>query len=128
MQKLAVSFTVSLVVCLITMYINYQSYQETKYLAWSHPVHGGEITLEFAPGWRAVHIYAMRQEDRDSHKLVFSPVSLAVCLTALTLVNRGLLAGGSPGAPFRDALLLLAGYAVLFLGYRVLQALMDQFG
>ena len=50
MQKTVVAFAVSLAVCLISMYVNYRAYQETHYLEWSYRSHGGEITIEFAPG------------------------------------------------------------------------------
>ena len=73
MQKWGIAFAAALVVCLVSMYINYRSYQERHYLEWSYRNHGGEITIEFAPGWHAVHIYAMHPEDHDSHKLFFRP-------------------------------------------------------
>ena len=87
MQKTAVAFAVSLAVCLISMYVNYRAYQETHYLEWSYRSHGGEITIEFAPGWHSVHIYAMHPDDQDSHKLVFSPVPLAIVLLVLNVFN-----------------------------------------
>ena len=113
-KNLIVAFGVSLAVCLASMYGNYRAYRETNYLAWSHRVHGGEITVEFAPGWHAVHTYGMTPEEKDAHNLVFSPVALAVSLLALTLVGWAALAKFSTGEPCKDFFLLLAGWAVLF--------------
>ena len=127
MQKLAAAFAASLAVCLVSMYVNYRSYQETHYLEWSYRNHGGEITIEFAPGWHAVHIYAMRMDDHDSHRLVFSPVPLAVSLLVFTLVGRAVLAVVSVGAPWKDFLMLFVGFAVLFYGGRALLELWEEF-
>ena len=127
MQRLAVAFSVSLAVCLVSMYVNFQSYQARNYLAWSHRNHGGEITIEFAPGWHAVHIYAMNPEDHDSHKLVFSPVLLAVSLFVFTLVGWAVLAKLSTGEPWKDFLLLFVGYAVIFYGGRAILELWQDY-
>lgn len=125
MQKTAVAFAVSLAVCLISMYVNYRAYQETHYLEWSYRSHGGEITIEFAPGWHSVHIYAMHPDDQDSHKLVFSPLPLAIFLLVLTLVGRGVLAVVSTGEPVKDFFILLACYVAVLLGYLVYDELRD---
>ncbi len=127
MQRLAVAFSVSLAVCLVSMYVNFQSYQERNYLAWSHRNHGGEITIEFAPGWHAVHIYAMHPEDHDSHKLVFSPVLLAVSLFVFSLVGWAVLAKLSTGEPWKDFLMLFVGYAVIFYGGRAILELWQDY-
>ena len=126
-KHLSVAFAVSLLLCLASMYVNYQSYQETHYLAWSYRIHGGEITMEFAPGWHAVHIYAMRPEEHDSHKLAFSPVVLAVSLLAFTLLGYVVLAKFSVGAPWKDFLLLFVGFTVLFFGGRAILELWEEY-
>lgn len=128
MQKTAVAFAVSLAVCLISMYVNYRAYQETHYLEWSYRSHGGEITIEFAPGWHSVHIYAMHPDDQDSHKLTFSPLPLVIFLLVLTLIGRGVLAVASTGEPWKDFLLLFVGCAVLFFGARALLELWEDYG
>ncbi|MBQ9377655.1 MAG: hypothetical protein IJU05_07640 [Schwartzia sp.] len=125
MNKLVVAFGAALVVCLISMYANYRSYQERHYLDWAYRSHGGEITIEFAPGWHAVHIYAMSSEEQDSHKLVFSPVILVVSLLVLTLVNHALLAVLPDGGPARGFLMLLACYLGAFLCYLTYDELRD---
>lgn len=125
MQKTAVAFAVSLAVCLISMYVNYRAYQETHYLEWSYRSHGGEITIEFAPGWHSVHIYAMHPDDQDSHKLVFSPLPLAIFLLVLTLIGRAVLAIYSTGEPVKDFFILLACYVAVLLGYLVYDELRD---
>ena len=125
MKNLTISFAAALVVCLVSMYVNYRSYQERHYLDWSYRNHGGEITIEFAPGWHAVHIYAMSSEDQDSHKLVFSPVILAVSLLVLTLANRALLAVLPTVEPARAFLMLLACYVGVFLCYLAYDELRD---
>ena len=127
MQKTAVAFAVSLAVCLISMYVNYRAYQETHYLEWSYRSHGGEITIEFAPGWHSVHIYAMHPEDHDSHKLVFSPVLLAIALFVFTLAGRAVLALVSLGEPWKDFFMLLIGFAVIIFGCRVIVDFWDDF-
>ena len=91
MRHLALAFAGSLAVCLATMYVNYQSYQETQDLEWSLRRDGGEITVETAPGWHAVHIYAMTPEQRGSHKLEFAPVSLAISVLVGTGAVYGVL-------------------------------------
>ena len=120
MKHWLVAFAASLAVNLLSMYVNYQSYQETHYLEWSYRSHGGEITIEFAPGWHSVHIYAMSPEEQDSHKLVFSPVILAISLCVFTLVGWAVLSRLSTGEPWKDFLMLFAGYAVLFYGGRAI--------
>ena len=124
-KNLAVAFAAALVVCFASMYVNYRAYQERHYMEWSYRSHGGEITIEFAPGWHSVHIYAMHPEDHDSHKLVFSPVLLAVSLFVLTLAGRAVLAIYSTGEPVKDFFILLACYVVVFLGYLVYDELRD---
>ena len=119
-KNLFVAVSVSIAVNLISMYVNYQSYQETHYLEWSYRVHGGEITIEFAPGWHAVHIYAMRPEENDSHKLAFSPVILVVSLLAFTLAGCAVLAKFSLGEPWKDFLMLFVGSAAIFWGGRAI--------
>ena len=118
MKNLSVAFAVALAVNLASMVINYQAYRENHYLEWSYRSHGGEITIEFAPGWHAVHIYAMTPEEQDSHKLVFSPVPLAISLLVFTLAGWAALAKLSTGEPWKDFLLLFAGFAVTFYGGR----------
>lgn len=120
MKNLPVAFAAALAVTLASMIINYRAYQETHYLEWSYRSHGGEITIEFAPGWHAVHIYAMRPEDHDSHKLAFSPVPLAISLFVFTLVGCAALAMISTGEPWKDFLMLFAGFAVIFYGGRAI--------
>ena len=127
MQKTAVAFAVSLAVCLISMYVNYRAYQETHYLEWSYRSHGGEITIEFAPGWHSVHIYAMHPDDQDSHKLVFSPVLLAVALFVFTLAGWAVLAMISSGEPVKDFFMLLIGFAVIIFGCRVIVDFWDDY-
>ena len=127
MQKWTIAFAAALAVCLVSMYINYRSYQERHYLDWSYRSHGGEITIEFAPGWHSVHIYAMSQEDQDSHKLVFSPVLLAVALLVFTLAGRAVLALFSTDEPWKDFLMLFIGYAVIFYGGRELLELWEDY-
>ena len=127
MKNLSVAFAVALAVNLVSMYVNYQSYQESHYLEWSYRNHGGEITIEFAPGWHAVHIYAMHPEEQDSHKLVFSPVILAISLLAFTLVGWGVLVKLSTGEPWKDFLMLFVGYAVIFLGGRAILELWEDY-
>ena len=127
MQKWGIAFAAALVVCLVSMYINYRSYQERHYLEWSYRNHGGEITIEFAPGWHAVHIYAMRPEDYDSHKLVFSPLPLAIALFVFTLAGRAALALVSLGEPWKDFFMLLIGFAVIIFGCRVIVDFWDDY-
>lgn len=127
MQKWPIAFAAALVVCLVSMYVNYRSYQETHYLEWSYRNHGGEITIEFAPGWHAVHIYAMHPEDHDSHKLVFSPLPLAIALCVFALAGRGALALISTGEPWKDFFMLLIGFAVIIFGYRAIVDFWDDF-
>lgn len=127
MQKWAIAFAAALVVCLVSMYVNYRSYQERHYLEWSYRNHGGEITIEFAPGWHSVHIYAMHPEDHDSHKLVFSPVLLAIALFVFTLAGRAVLALVSLGEPWKDFFMLLIGFAVIIFGCRVIVDFWDDF-
>ena len=124
-KNLAVAFAAALVVCFASMYVNYRAYQERHYMEWSYRSHGGEITIEFAPGWHSVHIYAMHPEDHDSHKLVFSPVLLAVSLFVLTLAGRAVLAIYSTGEPIKDYFILLACYVAVLLGYLVYDELRD---
>ncbi len=69
----------------------------------------------------------MSAEDQDSHKLVFSPVSLTVTLLALTLVGWAVLAKLSAGEPVKDFFMLLVGYAVLFFGYRLFIELWEDY-
>ena len=127
MQRLAVAFSVSLAVCLVSMYVNFQSYQESNYLEWSHRNHGGEITIEFAPGWHAVHFYAMRNCDHDSPRLVFSPLPLAIALLVFTLAGRAALALVSLGEPWKDFFMLLIGFAVIIFGCRVIVDFWDDY-
>lgn len=127
MKNLPVAFAAALAVTLVSMYINYQAYQENHYLAWSYRNHGGEITIEFAPGWHSVHIYAMHPDDRDSHKLVFSPVLLAVALFVFTLAGWAVLAMISSGEPVKDFFMLLIGFAVIIFGCRVIVDFWDDF-
>ena len=127
MQKGGIAFAAALVVCLVSMYINYRSYQERHYLEWSYRNHGGEITIEFAPGWHAVHIYAMHPEDHDSHKLVFSPLPLAISLFVFTLAGRAALALVSLGEPWKDFFMLLIGFAVIIFGCRVIVDFWDDY-
>ncbi len=127
MQKWTIAFAAALVVCLVSMYVNYRSYQETHYLEWSYRNHGGEITIEFAPGWHAVHIYAMRNGDHDSHRLVFSPLPLAIALFVFTLAGRAALAMISFGEPWKDFFMLLIGFTVIIFGYRVIVDFWDDF-
>ena len=124
-KNLVVAFAAALVVCFASMYVNYRAYQERHYMEWSYRSHGGEITIEFAPGWHSVHIYAMHPEDHDSHKLVFSPGLLAVSLFVLTLAGRAVLAIYSTGEPVKDFFILLACYVAVFLGYLVYDELRD---
>ena len=126
-RNMTVAFAVSLVVCFASMYVNYRAYQERHYLEWSYRSHGGEIKIEFAPGWHSVHIYAMHPDEHDSHKLVFSPVLLAVALFVFTLVGWAALAKLSAGDPIRDFFMLLVGYAVLFYGGRILAELWEDY-
>ena len=128
MKNLPVAFAVALAVTLVSMYINFRAYQENHYLEWSYRNHGGEITIEFAPGWHSVHIYAMHPDDQDSHKLVFSPLPLVIFLLVLTLIGRGVLAVASTGEPWKDFLLLFVGCAVLFFGGRALLELWEDYG
>ena len=127
MKNLIVAFAASLAVCLVSMAINYRAYRETNYLEWSYRSHGGEITIEFAPGWHAVHIYAMSPEERDSHKLSFSPLPLAAALLVLTPVGWAALARLSTGEPWKDFFMLLAGFAVLFFGGRTIWELWEDY-
>ena len=127
MQKWGIAFAAALVVCLVSMYINYRSYQERHYLEWSYRNHGGEITIEFAPGWHAVHIYAMHPEDHDSHKLVFSPLPLAIAFFVFTLAGRAALALVSLGEPWKDFFMLLIGFAVIIFGCRVIVDFWDDY-
>ena len=127
MQRWAIAFAAAIVVCLVSMYINYQAYQETKYLEWSYRNHGGEITIEFAPGWHSVHIYAMHPDDHDSHKLVFSPVLLAIALCVFTVVGWAVLAKLSTGEPWKDFLMLFVGFAVIFYGGRMILELWEDY-
>ena len=127
MQKWTIAFAAALAVCLVSMYINYLSYQERHYLDWSYRNYGGEITIEFAPGWHSVHIYAMHPEDHDSHKLVFSPVLLAIALFVFTLAGRAVLALHSAGEPVKDFFLLLIGFTVIFYGGRILVEFWEDF-
>ena len=127
MKNLAVAFAAALVVCLFSMYINYRSYQETNYLEWSYRRYGGEITIEFAPGWHAVHIYAMRSGDHDSHKLVFSPLPLIGALFVFTLVGYAALIKLSTGDPLSNFVVLLAGFAVIFYGGRAIMELLEDY-
>ena len=128
MHRWAVAFAAALVVCLVSMYINYQAYQENHYLEWSYRNHGGEITIEFAPGWHSVHIYAMHPDDHDSHKLVFSPVLLAIALCVFTVVGWAVLAKLSTGEPWKDFLMLFVGFAVIFFGCRIIADFVDDLG
>ena len=127
MKNLPVAFAAALAVALASMVVNYRAYQENHYLEWSYRSHGGEITIEFAPGWHAVHIYAMRPEDHDSHKLVFSPLPLAVALLVFTLAGWVALALISTGEPWKDFFLLLIGFAVVIFGYRIIADFLDDF-
>ena len=127
MQKWTIAFAAALVVCLVSMYVNYRSYQERHYLEWSYRNHGGEITIEFAPGWHAVHIYAMHPEDHDSHKLVFSPLPLVIALFVFTLAGRAVLVKLSTGEPWKDFLLLFVGFAVIFYGGRAILELWEDY-
>ncbi len=128
MKNLPVAFAAALAVALASMVVNYRAYQENHYLEWSYRSHGGEITIEFAPGWHAVHIYAMHPDDQDSHKLTFSPLPLVIFLLVLTLIGRGVLAVVSTGEPWKEFLLLLVGCAVLFFGARALLELWEDYG
>ena len=127
MKNLPVAFAAALAVTLVSMYINYQAYQENQYLAWSYRNHGGEITIEFAPGWHSVHIYAMHPDDHDSHKLVFSPVLLAIALCVFTVVGWVVLAKLSTGEPWKDFLMLFVGFAVIFYGGRMILELWEDY-
>ena len=127
MKNLLIAVSVSAVINLAGMYINYRSYQDTHYLAWSYRVHGGEITVEFAPGWHAVHTYAMTPEEKGTHHLDFSPVALAVSLLALALVGWAALAKFSAGEPCKDFFLLLAGWATLFFAFWAITELREYF-
>ena len=127
MKNLPVAFAVALAVTLASMYINYRAYQENHYLEWSHRNHGGEITIEFAPGWYAVHIYAMHPEDHDSHKLEFSLVTLVISLAVFTLISCAVLAMLSTGEPWKDFLMLFVGFAVIFYGGRELLELWEDY-
>ena len=127
MKNLPVAFAVALAVTLVSMYINYQAYQENHYLEWRYRNHGGEITIEFAPGWHSVHIYAMSSEDQDSHKLVFSPVLLAIALFVFSMVGWAVLAKLSTGEPWKDFLMLFVGFAVIFYGGREILELWEDY-
>ena len=127
MKNLPVAFAAALAVALASMVVNYRAYQENHYLEWSYRSHGGEITIEFAPGWHAVHIYAMRQEEQDSHKLVFSPLLLAIALAVFTLVGWGVLCKFSIGVPWKDFVMLFVGWAALFYGGRAILELWEDF-
>ena len=127
MKNVYIALAVSVILNLLCVYINYQSYHETNYLKWSYRNHGGEITIEFSPGWRAVHIYSMRSSDKDSHSLAFSPISLFISVLSLMLVGWAVLAKFSTGVLFKDFLLLLIGYVLIFFVYRMLMELWDEF-
>ena len=74
-----------------------------------------------------MHIYAMHTDDHDSHKLVFSPVLLAISLFVFTMVGWAVLAKLSTGEPWKDFLMLFVGFAVIFYGGRMILELWEDY-
>ena len=66
-------------------------------------------------------------EDHDSHKLVFSPLPLAIALFVFTLAGRAALALVSLGEPWKDFFMLLIGFAVIIFGCRVIVDFWDDY-
>ena len=54
------------------MIVNYLSFRENDMLKWAFRNHGGEITIEYGFGLRAVHIYGMRPDQATTHSLHIS--------------------------------------------------------
>ena len=127
MRNLWIALAVSITVNLLCMYVHYQTYQETHYLKWASRNHCGESTIEFAPGWEAVHTYAMLPEDRDLHRLSFAPASLAFSVMTLMLAGCAVLAKLSTGEPLKDFLLLFLGCIAILFSYWAVTELWDEF-
>ncbi len=85
-KKLMVSFLLSLVINAVLMGVNYISYQNTKYLKYAFDVHGGEITIQYASGLRATHIYGMTADAGTTHSLNISWISLITYMFICTVV------------------------------------------
>lgn len=89
MKQLLIALALSLAVNLAALYINYQTFEETNYLAWSIRHDGGEITVEYGFGLHAVHTYGMTPDQPTTHDLRFAPVNLALCVLAGTAIAYG---------------------------------------
>ena len=83
---LVISLVMAIIICAVGSYVNYNAFKDRHNLKWSRKHHGGEITIEYGFGWRAVHIYGMSPEDHDSHKIEFSLFSLLLSLVSVFAV------------------------------------------
>ena len=86
MKKIIAALGGSLAINLLTLYINWRAFLDTRYLKWSYRSFGGEITIENAFALRAVHTYGMILGATDSHSLHFSLLNALLFLAAWGLV------------------------------------------
>ena len=84
MKRLLISAIISLVLNAAGFVVNLVSYHSGadsgRHLPLALHMHGGEVTVEFGFGLRAVHLYGMAQGQSTTHSLSFDPVSMIVCL------------------------------------------------
>lgn len=84
MKKLFIAGISALILILLIMAVNYLNYRENDHLLIGHKVHGGEITIEYSPGLRVVHIYAMMEGDGGSKRISFDIVSFIISFVVFT--------------------------------------------
>lgn len=84
--NIILSSIISLGINLLTLFINYLYYLANNHLLLAFKHYGGEITIEHGFGLILRHIYAMRSTDRDSIRLLFSPLSFIAHFIVIALI------------------------------------------
>lgn len=77
---------ISLGINLLAMLTNYLYYLANKHLLLAFKHYGGEITIEHGFGLILRHIFAMRDSDKDSIRLLFSPLSFIAYFIIIALI------------------------------------------
>lgn len=87
MKNIYLSGIISLIINIVGMFINYQSYLTNKHLLLSFKRHGGEITYENGFGISVIHKYAMNMNQSDTHTMRFSLIGLIVSLVVVFMIT-----------------------------------------
>ena len=86
MKPSILALILSVVINLVGMYVNYKSFEETKYLKLAYKMYGGECLIEFGFGLRVLHKYSMRKDQPSTATLHFAPITLFVSVFLLYLI------------------------------------------